>query len=117
MISCFLHESFSDKIDSGIFRKLDVQRVLVMPNISNHFHLFRRLIDNRRRLDRRLRGIFPRQKDQGVIVHNGDNPLIYMQYGGESGIRTHETAHHSLLDFESSAFGQLGHLSSNFFIP
>ena len=33
--------------------------------------------------------------------------------GGESGIRTHGTAHHSPLDFESSALDQLSHLSAH----
>jgi hypothetical protein len=33
--------------------------------------------------------------------------------GGESEIRTHEAGFSRLLDFESSAFDQLGHLSSN----
>ena len=36
-----------------------------------------------------------------------------IQYGGESEIRTHEAGFSRLLDFESSAFDQLGHLSSN----
>ena len=35
-------------------------------------------------------------------------------YGGESGIRTHGTAFSGTLDFESSAFDQLSHLSFNY---
>ena len=37
---------------------------------------------------------------------------ILLTYGGESGIRTHGTTVSGTLDFESSAFDQLSHLSA-----
>ena len=33
-------------------------------------------------------------------------------YGGEGGIRTHETSHPRLRDFQSRSLNQLGHLSA-----
>jgi len=45
-------------------------------------------------------GYFQYRNNQGIIAVIGDNPLIYKAFGGESGIRTHETATNGLLDFE-----------------
>ena len=52
---------------------------------------------------------------EGILSSYNKKPCnmqdLHYHYGGESGIRTHGTAHHRTLDFVSSAFDQLGHLS------
>jgi hypothetical protein len=37
--------------------------------------------------------------------------MVLKKYGGQSGIRTHETSYPRLHDFQSCSFDQLGHLS------